>query len=256
VIAAACGIALLDLRVVGCFASPEIPPTALNIGTYNTGGGFVPPTELLLWYDEQRLDVLLLQEMGRPERLRDAAASLGMLLACASKICALSQHAISGEMVLNRRDIGGWGGYVAKFTLCRAGSCRPLIALHLGTPRHAIEEVLGFQPWSKARAMLAPRDLESSLAALVTDDSGAIIAGDFNMTQQSPLYRRDWNRWQNAFASAGCGRGHTKLSRRLGARIDHILAGERWRVLEARVHASLGGDHRPVTASMIEKTLE
>lgn len=249
-IALGASVALVDLQLWSCMMPASSQSPTLRVGTYNTGGGFVPPTELLLWYDEQDLDVLLMQELGKPERLRAAAETLGMQVVCASKLCALTQHQVSGELALDRRDLGGWGGYAARFELCAVGSCWPLVNVHLATPRHAIEEILGREPWSKARGLLRARALESSLASLVTQDPRAVIAGDFNMTQQSPLYREHWSGWQNAFASAGCGFGYSKYTTLLETRIDHILPGGQWKILSSRNHDSLGGDHRPVTTAL------
>lgn len=128
-----------------------------------------------------------------------------------------------------------------------------MINVHLATPRPAIDEVLDRQPAGTARRILESRTLESSLASLATSDDRALILGDFNMTQQSPLYRQYWQRWLNTFGSAGCGLGSTKLTRSLATRIDHILVGEHWRVLSSQVHKSLGGDHRPITAELALK---
>jgi endonuclease/exonuclease/phosphatase (EEP) superfamily protein YafD len=70
------------------------------------------------------------------------------------------------------------------------------------------------------------------------------------MPVDSAIYRRYWSAWQNAFSTAGLGFGYTKYTRRWGIRIDHVLAGDEWRVLEARVGPDLGGDHRPVVVKL------
>lgn len=254
VIAGLCSIVLLDMRIAACLI-PADESADLRVGTYNIGGGFVPPTDLVLWYDEQNLDVLLLQEAGKPAQLKQIAESLGMKLACQSKLCVLTQHAVSSEPALSRRELGGWGGYAARFTLCRGENCVPLVNAHLATPRHAIQEVMGRQPLYKAQAMLRVREIESSLASLLINDNTAILAGDLNMTQQSPLYRKYWSDWHNAFAAAGCGLGRTKYTRLLRTRIDHILVRANWTVTKSEVHEGFGGDHRPVTMSAIRRTI-
>jgi endonuclease/exonuclease/phosphatase (EEP) superfamily protein YafD len=238
----------LDYRSGGCGAGAS--GADLRIGTYNVGGGFVLPAELLLWYGTQGLDALLLQEVNQPQFWREAAAEAGLTFLCQSKLCLVTQHAVTPGQMLDRRQLGAWGGYAARYDLCTGARCLPLINVHLTTPRHAIEALIDRKPLAQVRKYMRERAMESSIASLMTDAPDAILAGDFNMTQQSSLYRRFWSRWANAFGEGGCGRGHTKFTRKVSARIDHILVGADYDVLRAQTHASYGGDHRPVTAQL------
>lgn len=243
-LAAAAVPCLLDWRWAGC-GVPAGEMRDLKVGTFNMGGGPVVPGEVLLWYQEEALDILLLQE-ARPSDLARAAERLGLKVVCRRGLCAVSQHGLELGVVKDRR----WSTYAAVFELCRDAHCWPLINLHLDTPRNAIDALLGEGGMQKVRQHLEAREMESLLASLITDDVDAVIAGDFNMTRDSHLYRRYWSQWNNAFDAAGCGFGATKESRLLAVRIDHILYGKRWQAVSARRVASLGGDHRPVIASL------
>ncbi len=86
-----------------------------------------------------------------------------------------------------------------------------------------------------------------------------ILAGDFNDTPNSPLYRRFSAGLQNSFATAGWGLGTTyghyslqgSFSKHLRflifdfLRIDQVFASRHFRILEAQVLPLSISDHRP-----------
>jgi endonuclease/exonuclease/phosphatase (EEP) superfamily protein YafD len=74
--------------------------------------------------------------------------------------------------------------------------------------------------------------------------------GDFNSPAESPLFRSHWGDWQNAFNRVGVGLGGTRLDGWIRARIDHILADDRWTVVRAWLGPSLGSDHAPLLADL------
>ncbi len=76
------------------------------------------------------------------------------------------------------------------------------------------------------------------------------MAGDFNLTAEHPLYRRDWSGYVNAFSGASWGLGETMFTRRIGLRIDHVLAGPDWRPVRCWVGPDVGSAHRPVLADL------
>jgi endonuclease/exonuclease/phosphatase (EEP) superfamily protein YafD len=130
-----------------------------------------------------------------------------------------------------------------------------VVGVHLDTPREGLSEVEWKRPWLAASALdqaIEDRRVESELASdLATEAQGpTIIAGDFNMPVDSAIYRRYWSGWQNAFSTAGFGFGYTKHTRRWGVRIDHVLASRDWHVVDAWTGHALGGDHKPVVATL------
>jgi endonuclease/exonuclease/phosphatase (EEP) superfamily protein YafD len=243
----------LDYRLGGCDKPMDTAPS-VHLATYNVGGGVIVPAEVLLWYSQLGLDALVLQEVNQPRYWRRAAKEARLRFACQGKLCVVSHHRIAQTDAIDRRPSGGWGTLAANFDLCFDEHCIPLTAIHLATPRHAIEALLDGWARGRASAYLADRVSESARASALLVTADAVVAGDFNMTQRSPLYRRYWGEWMNAFGTAGCGLGHTKFTRRVSARIDHILAGPAYRLGRVEVHGGFGGDHRPLSARLLLPT--
>ena len=94
--------------------------------------------------------------------------------------------------------------------------------------------------------------MESLLAhAFAIQSKGPLlVAGDFNMPEESAIYRRHWSGLNNAFSCAGYGFGTSKETRWHGIRIDHVLLGPGWSCLHTQVGPHLGGDHRPMVADL------
>jgi endonuclease/exonuclease/phosphatase (EEP) superfamily protein YafD len=83
-------------------------------------------------------------------------------------------------------------------------------------------------------------------------ETNKIIAGDFNLTVDSPIYREIWSNYRNAFSDSAYGYGYTKFTKinrfRYSARIDHVLSTPGLRPVRARVGPDLGSDHFPLIA--------
>ncbi len=134
--------------------------------------------------------------------------------------------------------------------------------LHLDTPRRGLSLVLNrgdpdlsmVQP---AEQRIEGRRQESADVArwLRSFPQPKIIAGDFNMTTDSTIYREAWSGYRNAFDTAGFGYGHTKITvirrRSYGLRIDHILADEHWQPVDCWVGPDIGSDHLPLIADLV-----
>ena len=100
------------------------------------------------------------------------------------------------------------------------------------------------------REVSALQDYESGLVREWIKDcpDPILVAGDFNVTVEHPLYRRDWAGYTNAFSETRWGLGHTMFTRRIGLRIDHVLTGPNWRPERCEVGPEVGSAHRPVVA--------
>ena len=239
---------VMDFKV-NWASPPALDEEMVRVGTYNIGGGQVDYTKLLAWYRYQELDVLLLQE-AREERLRPLLPE-DFILDCYGQLCTLSQHVLVPELQLDRRAMNGYGRYAASYQFQLNGRVLALVNVHLNTPRHALDtQRAPFTNHRKFQRLFESQGVESMLASELVQEGRemAIIGGDFNLTQQSTLYRQYWRRWHNSHSVAGFGFGRTKHSRWLETRIDHILVGERLRVHSSKVHPAMGGDHSPVVA--------
>jgi endonuclease/exonuclease/phosphatase (EEP) superfamily protein YafD len=134
--------------------------------------------------------------------------------------------------------------------------------VHLETPRRALSTVLDHQKIlnldnvDHADFQIECRRLESKdlLDWLRKFPDPKIVAGDFNLTSDSRIYRGDWNQFRNAFDQTGWGFGHTKQTvirnQQYGLRIDHILTDERWTPVRCWVGPDVGSDHLPLFADI------
>jgi vancomycin resistance protein VanJ len=75
-----------------------------------------------------------------------------------------------------------------------------------------------------------------------------LLAGDFNLTTDSTIYRQYLGDFTDAFSEMGRGFGITYHLKWTVTRIDHILAGKDWQCRSAWVCRSVGSPHRPLMA--------
>jgi vancomycin resistance protein VanJ len=126
--------------------------------------------------------------------------------------------------------------------------------LHLSTPREGLEAVLahGWDGLAVLEEVTAKREVEAAVVGewLGKCSGSMVVAGDFNMTSESAIYRRHFGRLQNAFSAAGCGWGATKVTRFHSVRIDHVLGSAPWQFSRCKVGPDVGSDHRPVIADL------
>lgn len=111
---------------------------------------------------------------------------------------------------------------------------------------------------------LRTNEIQSVLDRADVDSNSVLIAGDFNMSDQSEDYRTITAGYTDAYRAAGWGLGFTfpdfssrnavpgergSLPLRPIVRLDYIFHSDDFRALEARVWPTSGGsDHRPLLA--------
>ncbi len=136
--------------------------------------------------------------------------------------------------------------------------------LHLDTPRRALNTVLGSKKIinldnsDRADDRLASRRQESAdlLQWLSQFPDPKIIAGDFNLAPDSPVFRNHWNHFHDSFEHAGWGFGFTKRTiihgHEYGLRIDRVLTDGNWTPTRSWVAPDLGSDHLPLFADVAD----
>lgn len=132
-----------------------------------------------------------------------------------------------------------------------------IYGVHLETPREGVESLIH-------RGIIGRYDMQgttdvqlyesATASTLIPRSKNIIVAGDFNLPANNPIYRKYWGHLQNAFLVMGKGFGHSKFTRWYGVRIDHILTDPAWTVLKAEPGPQLGGDHGPMFA-MVQKRI-
>ena len=134
--------------------------------------------------------------------------------------------------------------------------------VHLPSPRYGLETVLdratllSFSRRSLLNEEIVHRQNTSQAIRRAIDSLPLpmIIAGDFNMPADSPVFRQSWGGYANAFSRTGFGYGSTEEAvvggMKFRVRIDHILTGAGLDSRSCWVGPSIGSDHLPLTAEI------
>ncbi len=93
-------------------------------------------------------------------------------------------------------------------------------------------------------------EVDQLLEMIEKEDVPVLLAGDFNSTPNNWVYRRLADGRQDVFRTAGRGWGATYHTRLPIVRIDYILVGPEWEVVDAYVPRVWLSDHLPVVASL------
>lgn len=232
----------------GAAPSTEI---RLRVMTVNMGSRMTDPTALADLVGTVRPDLVLLQECS--ERA-DMAFEGAWHYRDDDALCVASRHPLVRSAAQYRLRMPQNDAFVAHYAITVGGEVLDVVNLHLDTPRDAVLGALQQGRLSQMEATLARRSQQVQFARewveARVNPHRVILAGDFNLTPDSALYRRTWGSFENAFSSQGYGWGFTKRAGLLGARIDHVLTGHDWRVRAAWVERSIGSDHRPLVAEL------
>ncbi len=240
------------------FASGE-DATTIRVATFNVEGGNGLDASLPWIIDRLEVDVLALQECGG--RLSEVLARLPDVVWHHHRqagLCLVSRFPIQSaeQMERDHFQVAGGAGVVIRYALDVNGREINLTNLHLETPRAGLEQLREgdiVEGQRKLESKSTLRDIESRQARRWVDqaDGPFIVVGDFNLPVESAIYERYWNDLRNAFSHAGFGFGHTRITRWVRARIDHVLLGAGCRVENAFVGPDFGSDHLPMVADVI-----
>lgn len=237
-------------------ASAEPNALTVRLVTWNIGGRTPSQVELNRLFGEQGADVVILQECrGLPNEpttpelaTLHTHETLGM--------CMLSRLPVKRIEDRDRKDVwvAAGSGAIVRYTYDTPSGPFTLTNVHLETPREGFEAFID-AGLGEGIAMLSAKNtqryVEARLASEWTSREPALprlVAGDFNTPPQSDLLRETWHGFDNCFGVAGTGFGHTKETRWLGVRIDHVLASAEWQCQNATPLDGFASDHRPLLA--------
>ncbi len=139
--------------------------------------------------------------------------------------------------------------------------------VHQTSPRRSL---LNVRPWSpvtgsgveSVEQATTLRDVEAMKTRLFTQLDNPrqpkIVAGDFNMPNDSSLFRTHWGDLTDAYATAAVGYGYTSPCQTKNvwpnntpwAQVDHILSSHNWQVERCWIGTSGGSDHRLIAAQL------
>ena len=259
---AATGLVLLwfnDVHVSprGLAEPPPVPK--LRVMSYNIGGGTFAPSTLVSLVSFANVDVAGFPECQNVDEAAFAARGYAVKKD-ASGLCLVTRLPILAEDIRDPHDMWdrGGAGCISRYELDFRGTRISVLLVHLETPREGLEGLRGGMRrpgWKGPEAMrtvIAQRELESRLAREWAGHSSlpTLVMGDFNMPEDSAIYRTYWSSFHNALSARGTGHLVTKATRWHGIRIDHVLYDDGWTVHRASVGEHLGMDHRPVIVEL------
>jgi endonuclease/exonuclease/phosphatase (EEP) superfamily protein YafD len=231
----------------------EGPSPRIRVATWNVGAGGGARGALEEMMTLEAPDVVVLQESGR----QVTEATPGWYRHAEAGMSVLSRFPILGVAARDHSDMRrlAGSGLIVRYTLDTPLGRLDLTNLHLETPREGLEAILSFGPGAAPEliAKNGQRLIEARLAREWVDASSSplrIVAGDFNTPVESQLFRDHWRGFRDCHSAAGWGFGFTKHTRRIGTRIDHVLAGPGLECLSTRVGARRGGDHAPLVVEI------
>ena len=143
----------------------------------------------------------------------------------------------------------GWG---ADYWLETSARPIDLFSVHLASPHPPLAAALLGLPQGKSELEknVVDRELQAQqLHRLAQRASGPLlIAGDFNLCPDSPIFRENFYELADAFDTAGFGFGWSYRGRWTAVRIDHILSNQAWICRRCWLGPSVGSPHRPLIA--------
>ncbi len=210
--------------------------------------------ELADFVEATRPDVVCLQECGLVDA-RSVLGGKGWYCRSVGEFCLASRLPILSFEELRRSDRKS-RIIAVRARISRAGKSIPVLSVHLMTPRRGLQPILDRQEEGidSFRAIAGIQRVESALLRRWVDGApeSMVLAGDFNLTAEHSLFRRDWSGYRDAFTWTSWGLGHTMFTRHIGLRIDHILCGAAWIPRRCEVGPDVGSAHRPVVADLVE----
>jgi vancomycin resistance protein VanJ len=255
---------LVTLFGVAGFVAPRMvrAPTrpVLRVVSYNTDASAQLAGRLAV--DVRGWDADVIALIDCTDGVAEAAAHLAdYTLVRAPFACLLTRHPVLRQVTMppvvgERLQQAGAarGGRVYRADLNVRGGVVAVHVVHLETPRSALWAARQFD-LSRLAVNAELRAADSRVASTVVDRRAPnlLVLGDFNLTVESAIYRRDWGDLTNAFSSTGGGFGHTMFAGRHRVRIDHVLVGPAWRPIRTRVHRGYPSEHQPVVVDLEQR---
>jgi vancomycin resistance protein VanJ len=193
-------------------------------------------------------DVLALEEMpGRVTRSQFPAGFTHIVWH--GELCVASRFPIRAARVVSPDT-------VIRYTLQTPAGPVDLIGVHLSSPHFALRDSIdgSTQGPEELARNIENRRIQASLVQREIEDTSAralIVAGDFNLAPDSPLFTGDFPGMTDAWASSAFGFGWTYFHQHTMVRIDHVLTNDLLWCKSCTVGPNLGSPHRPLIADLI-----
>lgn len=262
-------LVVLDYQAVHGTCGAGKPETKVRVITQNLAGKDAKAaTELLIKAHDP--DLILMQECSVPGLASEATGTHpgeligapGYTIAQDFNTCIVSRYPILTIDARPREEIWkqGGSGAIALFEIDAPWGRFWVGNVHLETIREGLSGFVKYR-FGGLKTMeeaMAQRSLESGLAAeWMTHAKGPLlVAGDFNVTDNSALLKTHFGAMETTFEACGRGFGDTKTTKALrgkvsyGTRIDHILFDTSWTASSAEPAAAIDSDHTGVVSDL------
>lgn len=223
----------------------------LRVMTFNRGDRGIDGEGLIQLIQRERVDLICFQEGGGNALLREFwKQGWYRTNFVASRFPIVS---VLSPLSPDETVPADWWTRLEEVTV-RLPSGREVktVSVHLDTPRRTLWFLSAGQvALARKHATWRASELER-VARYVGSLAGepALIGGDFNMPEDSRVFRAMTRLYRSAFAAAGTGFGYTYPARLPWIRIDHLLVNDRWDVRRCWVGEGIGSDHLPLLAEV------
>jgi len=273
--------AMLILTVIGAiWIGPYYLPKAhaaangstLRIVTFNIWGDNTRLTEVEAWLRQINADVVFLQEIPQTYAKHGVAALKDLYP------YQFNQNVKWGNLTLSRYPFLTTESVDAicncslpaeqRVTINVNGQMIAFYNVHLAfpareKPRLYLSPRLPFVPFANLAVSYDPearnREVANLLTLLKTENRPHIVAGDFNMSDQTALYQEVAGLMHDTFREVGSGYGGSwPVSEAFGTpeflpplvRIDYIWHSDQFRAVEVQQGPKLGSDHLPLHGTL------
>lgn len=211
---------------------------------------------------ENNVDLIALQESSA-ELIAPLLSMSPLNSVCSDGLCLLSHLNLKLIAAKDRTFLQGLGVFVMQVEVSLPPSdASPLFktfdfyVIHLDTPRKGFEAVLAhpFSGWHTLKDRIDRVITESWIASnWVAKGRNPIVAGDFNLPRNNPIFAKYWDWMNDSFQESGNGFGYSKHTHWHSVQIDHILYSQGWRTQKTWIGTALAGDHAPVLSILTQQ---
>ncbi|NWH05049.1 endonuclease/exonuclease/phosphatase family protein [Desulfobacter latus] len=225
----------------------------LRVLTYNVNRWAVNAEEVSELIELVQPDLVAIQECASPRSLK---ISSDWYVKESGSSIVVSRYPILESRVLKRVYYPSGLYCIIDTPKGEIGFC----CVDLLTPRRALtivldsKKIFNLDQVKAAEDKIAFRWIESEKLFKWVKGFGdaKILAGDFNLTIDSTIYRTYWRNYDNSFLKKGIGFGHTKKTKinifKYTSKIDHILSTSDFRPVRTWIGPDFGSDHLPLIA--------
>ena len=206
------------------------------------------------------LDLVLIQECPVSSAVITPSPIEGYAFEKDINTCVLSRYPFEKTDLRPRKDVWarGGSGAISLYEITAPFGTFAVMNVHFATARNGLN---GFRQFGLGGIATTQenqdlRRWESEVAREWSTRTTAplLVAGDFNMPEESRIFHASWSDLGSAFDACGNGFGYSKETVlrgiEYGTRIDHVLFDSRWTCHAAHLGPEMGSDHRGMFAEL------